>query len=152
MNQETGSASVVIDASPEVAWDIVSDVTRMGEFSPECVRCEWTDGATGPEPGARFHGWNAVGTYEWDVNCEVREAERGKVFSFAAAPETGEHATIWTYTFEEADGGRTLLTESFHAPLVNVEGSQSSLPGRDQMLIEGCEKTLAAIKNVLETV
>lgn len=146
---ERGSASVTINASPDEVYAVVSDVTRMGEFSPECVRCEWVGGATGPEAGARFHGYNRVGDFEWDVPCEVRRAEPGKVFEFVAAPELGEQATVWTFTMEENDGG-TELTESFHAPLVNVEGSNSNIPGRDDMLLDGCKRTLAAIKEAVE--
>ncbi|MDX6233621.1 MAG: hypothetical protein QOH68_2658, partial [Nocardioidaceae bacterium] len=40
----TGEARVQVDAAPEVLYDLVSDVTRMGEWSPETVHCEWLDG------------------------------------------------------------------------------------------------------------
>lgn len=146
---ERGSARVTIAAPPEEVYAVVSDVTRMGEFSPECVRCEWVGGATGPEAGARFHGYNKIGDFEWDVPCEVRRAEPGTVFEFAAAPELGEQATIWTFTMEGTDGG-TELTESFYAPLVNVDGSNSNVPGRDEMLRNGCERTVAAVKEMVE--
>ena len=45
-----------IDAPPEVVYDLVADVTRTPEFSPEVRRCTWLDGATGPAVGARFRG------------------------------------------------------------------------------------------------
>ncbi|MGH9050843.1 MAG: SRPBCC family protein [Acidimicrobiia bacterium] len=45
--------SLHVDAPPEKLYELVSDVTRMGEWSPECRRCEWIDGATGPAVGAR---------------------------------------------------------------------------------------------------
>ena len=34
----------------------MSDVTRIGEFSPETFEAEWTRGSTGPEVGAYFKG------------------------------------------------------------------------------------------------
>lgn len=149
-NADRGSATITINASPEDVYAVVSDVTRTGEFSPECVRCEWTDGSSGPAAGARFHGYNNSGGFEWDVSCEVLRAEPGKLFEFGAGiPDLGENATIWTYTLEGVDGG-TELTEAFYAPLVNVEGAPSNFPGRSDMLIEGCQKTLAAIKGVVE--
>jgi hypothetical protein len=43
-------------ASTERVWDLVSDVTRVGEFSPETFEAEWLGGASGPEVGARFRG------------------------------------------------------------------------------------------------
>ena len=43
-----GSVTVQMAASPGVVWDLVSDVTRIGEFSPETFEARWTRGATGP--------------------------------------------------------------------------------------------------------
>ena len=40
-----------IDAPAEKLWAMVSDVTRMGEWSPENVGGNWLGGATGPKPG-----------------------------------------------------------------------------------------------------
>ena len=47
-------AEIDIAAPPEAVWDLISDVTRMGDWSPECYRCTWLDGGTGPRAGARF--------------------------------------------------------------------------------------------------
>ena len=46
--------SIEIAASPEAVYALVSDITRMGEWSPECRECTWANGATGPAVGARF--------------------------------------------------------------------------------------------------
>lgn len=56
-----GERSIEIDATPQQVYDAVSDLTRMGEFSPECRRVEWLDGAAGPRPGAQFAGHNQGG-------------------------------------------------------------------------------------------
>ena len=48
--------SVHIDAPAERVWELVSDVTRIGEFSPETFEAEWLDGADRPRAGARFRG------------------------------------------------------------------------------------------------
>jgi len=45
------SESVVVARSPEALYDMVSDVTRMGEWSPVCKACWWDEG-DGPRPGA----------------------------------------------------------------------------------------------------
>ena len=55
------SASVVIDAPPERIYDLVADLPRMGEWSPECQRVEWADGATDRRTGATFVGHNRGG-------------------------------------------------------------------------------------------
>jgi Polyketide cyclase / dehydrase and lipid transport len=107
----SGEARVHIDAKPSELYDLVSDVTRMGEWSPECVRCEWLDGATGPAVGARFRGSNRRGMARWSTKPTVVAAEPGKEFSFVVS-HLGRDMTKWTYRFAEADGV-TDATESF---------------------------------------
>ena len=77
-----GQASVHIDAPPEFAYDLVSDVTRMGEWSPETYRCKWLRGASGPAIGARFEGYNRRGRARWSNTLEVLVADRGQEFAF----------------------------------------------------------------------
>ena len=48
--------TVHIAAPPDLVWDLVSDVTRIGEYSPETFEAEWLDGASGPRAGVRFRG------------------------------------------------------------------------------------------------
>ena len=40
-----------ISASADAVWPLVSDLTRMGEWSPENQGGEWIKGASGPEIG-----------------------------------------------------------------------------------------------------
>jgi hypothetical protein len=54
----THAESIHVDADPRTVWDVVSDVTRTGEWSPVCARCEWDEG-DGPWVGAHFTGHNA---------------------------------------------------------------------------------------------
>ncbi len=68
-----GEVTVRMDAPPEKVWALVSDVTRIGEFSPETFEAEWTRGSTGPEVGASFKGHvkrNGVGPTYWSP-CQV---------------------------------------------------------------------------------
>jgi ribosome-associated toxin RatA of RatAB toxin-antitoxin module len=39
------SESVVVARPPEALYDMVADVTRMGEWSPVCMACWWDDSA-----------------------------------------------------------------------------------------------------------
>lgn len=103
--------TIHIDAPPERVYDVISDVTRTGEWSPVCHRVEWTGGSSGPESGATFKGWNKQGPMRWSRECRVREAERGKVFSFSTYVKDKE-STRWQYTLEPANGG-TELTETY---------------------------------------
>lgn len=145
---EKSSASIEIDAPPEAVWQLVAEITRMGEWSPECVRAEWEDGATGPAVGAHFHGYNKVATYEWDAPCIVTECEPGTVFAFEV-PRGDENPTQWRFDFA-ASGSGTTLTESFHAPRINIEGSPANFEGRFELLAEGIKSTIANIKAAAE--
>jgi uncharacterized protein YndB with AHSA1/START domain len=105
------TASVHVDASPEQVWDMVADVTRMGEWSPETFRCRWTGSVRRPEPGAKFVGFNKQGWLRWATRCVVEEAERGKVFAWRVR----DNNTRWEYRMEP-DGDGTRLTESRQLP------------------------------------
>jgi uncharacterized protein YndB with AHSA1/START domain len=107
----TGEASVHIDAPPEKVYEAVTDVKRMGEWSPECRHCEWLDGATGPEVGARFKGSNKNGVFRWSTKPRVLVADEGREFAFATDLR-GSDLTKWSYRFEP-DGTGTKVTESF---------------------------------------
>src|SRR5688572_22744867 len=91
------TAQIDIGAPPDAVWDLISDVTRMGEWSPECYRCTWLDGGTGPRQGARFKGWNQqkVGPLplRWATTSTIVESDRGAVFAFT----TKDSGATWTY-------------------------------------------------------
>ena len=63
LSQLQASGSVVIAADAETLYDMVADVTRMGEWSPICKECWWEDAAGGPRVGAWFVGRNELRQY-----------------------------------------------------------------------------------------
>jgi uncharacterized protein YndB with AHSA1/START domain len=68
-------ASVVIHAPPEAVWSVVSDVTRVGEWSGECRGCVWVGGSKIAATGARFRGRNRRGAMRWTRLNEIVRAE-----------------------------------------------------------------------------
>lgn len=108
----TGSAREHIEAPQEVLYDLVTDVTRMGEWSPECVEGEWLDGATGPVAGARFRATNRNGRARWSNKPRVVTADPPQEFAFISPDPFGRDMTRWTYRFDATDTG-TRVTESF---------------------------------------
>jgi uncharacterized protein YndB with AHSA1/START domain len=108
------SVTVHMDAPPERIWELVSDVTRIGRYSPETFEAEWLDGATGPAPGARFRGHvkrNGKGPTYW-TTCTVTECEPGRAFAFGVG-SPDRPLNVWRYRLEPAAGGGTDVTESF---------------------------------------
>jgi hypothetical protein len=102
-----------IDAPPEKVWALVSDVTKMGDFSPEVFEAEWLGGATGPAVGARYRGHvrrNERFPVYWTV-CEITECVPGEVFEFVVLIRD-RPVNRWRYEFRAANGG-TDATESF---------------------------------------
>ncbi|WP_231984125.1 SRPBCC family protein, partial [Mycobacterium sp. E342] len=66
-------------------WKLVSDVRQIGRFSPETIRAEWLEGATGPHPGAKFRGrvkHNEKGPICW-TSCMITQCEPYRVFAFS---------------------------------------------------------------------
>ena len=96
---------------------MVSDITRMGEWSPVCRSCRWDEGVAaedgaGPRVGAWFTGHNVDEGREWDTHCEVVAAAPGREFAFAVAGTF----VRWTYKFapaSEAGVDGTRLTETW---------------------------------------
>ena len=117
-----GEVTVHMDAPVERVWELVSDVTRIGEFSPETFDGEWIDGATGPAVGARFRGHvkrNQKGPVYW-TKCEVTAADPNRLFEFSVL--VGKRAVnTWGYRLQAANGG-TDVTEYFR--LANALGSR----------------------------
>jgi len=64
-----------ISAPADTVYRFVSDVTRMGEWSPETTGCGWINGADGPAVGARFKGTNKHGSKTWSTVCTVVAAD-----------------------------------------------------------------------------
>jgi hypothetical protein len=109
------AVSLHIDAEPMKVWELVSDITKMGEYSPEVVEAEWLDGATGPALGARYRGHvkrnERMPVLYW-TTCEITACVPGQVFEFAVVMGDRKVNT-WRYVFDAAPEGGTNVTESY---------------------------------------
>ncbi len=142
----------LIAGAPETLYALVSDVTRMGDWSPENKACRWVGGATGPALGARFKGANRRGWRRWSTTCTVVTADPGHTFSFKVAFGPLPVA-VWTYSFA-AEGAGTRVTESWEdrrpgwmkvaSPVVMGVGDQASHNRA------GMRKTLAELRRAAE--
>ena len=143
-------ASIEINASPEAVYDLVSDLPRMGEWSPENIGGEWQVGGSG-KVGDRYIGHNQAGERSWSVPVMVTAADRGRHFAFVTRPDEGP-CVRWTYRLEPTEAG-TLVTEVW-----DVEQLPASLQGRTQEQLDERSRvveaalatTLAALKATAE--
>jgi uncharacterized protein YndB with AHSA1/START domain len=149
---EEVSATVHIDAPPEKVYDLVADITRMPQWSPETYRTEWLGGATTARPGARFRGSNRYGWMRWTTTVEVETAERGREFTFVTIVR-GRRMSRWTYRFSPSDGG-TDVTETFRyvTPPPRLLSALFDLltPGRNRRMVENLRTTLERLKAAAE--
>ena len=107
------AVTVHMSAPPDRIWEAVSDVTRIGKYSPETFEAEWLDGATGPAVGAKFRGHvkrNGKGPIYW-TTCTVIASDPGREFAFGVGP-ADKPLNVWRYKLEPAGDG-TDVTESF---------------------------------------
>jgi uncharacterized protein YndB with AHSA1/START domain len=146
----TSSVSVVIDRPPLEVWTAVADITRMGEWSPECTAGRWVDGADGAAVGATFEGDNEAKiagrtVKRWTTTSKVTASEPGAVFEFVA-----EGYTTWRYEFA-AEGTGTRVTESFSYVPSGFSGFMyNTVFRRESMMTKGMSATLGRIKTALE--
>ena len=148
-----GEVSVHVEAPVDRVWALVSDVTRIGEFSPETFEARWTRGSTGPAVGATFKGHvkrNGVGPTYWS-GCRVTRCEPERVFEFSVGTDDVP-VNNWGYRLEPKDGG-TLVTEYFrletHLPLRLYWATLGFLRRRTNE--KGMRTTLERMKEVVES-
>ncbi|MEA3054581.1 MAG: hypothetical protein QOD30_13 [Actinomycetota bacterium] len=114
MKQELTTETVerYVDASPEALYDVIADVTRTPERTPDIVRCEWIDAATGPAVGERFKAINKQGRGpNWSNKPVVTVADRGREFSFTRT-EPFAGTILWRHVFVP-EGTGTRVIESY---------------------------------------
>lgn len=146
------SAQIVVNASPARVYDLIADLPRMGDWSPECEGVEWDSGATGPVAGARFVGHNRTGPRKlirWSRRGRVLTADPGRELAFATE-EGGSEGVVWRYRFEPVDGG-TLVTESYEVTRIPVWARILDVPtNRYRDLQRNMRHTLERLKAVAE--
>ena len=146
------SGSIVIGRSPEELFELVSDITHMGAWSPVCKACWWDEG-DGPRVGAMFTGRNELPERTWETRSEVVAADPGREFAWVVTA-TG---TRWGYTFDAVEGG-TEVTESWDFPPEAAavfrerfgDGAEAQIAERSNLAETGIAATLAAIKATAE--
>jgi hypothetical protein len=106
------SVRVEIAAPPEAIYDLVADMPRMGEWSPECERVEWRGGATAASAGVRFVGHNRSGWHRWSTHGTITTAERGSDFAFEVRSLFNLPVSLWSYRFEATPSGGCRVTET----------------------------------------
>lgn len=150
MVEPTISRSVEVAAAPGVVWSMVTDLPRMGEFSPENLGGAWVNGATGPALGAGFRGVNHNGAKQWWTRVRVVACRPERLFTFDVRTPFGVRVSRWSYEITPTETGCRLtehwyrvgnwFIRRFMGPRVT---GRADRPGFN---VESIEHTLAAVK------
>ncbi len=146
--------SLFVAAAPAKVYDLVSDITRTGEWSPICTGCWWDDPDDSGQVGAWFTGRNQVSDRTWETRSQVVVADRPDEFAFVV----GGSYVRWGYVFvPHADG--TMVTESweFLPEGLNMfretygDAAEDRITLRTNQARAGIPVTLAALKRIAES-
>jgi uncharacterized protein YndB with AHSA1/START domain len=149
----TDAVSLEIEADAHKLYEMVSDLPRIGEWSPECVTVVWEGEVSEPVVGTEFVGHNAVGPgrrIKYKRHGTVLQATPGQVFEFIT-DEGGKPSTKWTYTFEDLGDGRTKVTEAYTVEWIPLWARILDVPtNRHKELLAGMRTTLENLKQSAE--
>lgn len=142
-------AEVEIDAPVSTVWELVSDVSRMPQWSPQCRLMK----ALGPvRPGTRTLNLNRRGLLFWPTTSVITEVLPERKFAFRVPLNT----TVWSYELEPTATG-TRLVESRHAEngvtatsTIATKVALGGVEAFEKEMLEGMRQSLERIKATAE--
>lgn len=152
MQMIEGRASAIIRRPAAEIFAAVCDITRMGDWSPECTSGRWVPPTTQAGVGAKFEGDNIaklgpITLKRWTTTSEVTDFVPNEVFEFVA-----EGHTTWRYELTEHEDATTVTEIYRHPPNVGWQRFLYDVVAqRGKSMVKGMEKTLAGMKLALES-
>jgi hypothetical protein len=134
---------ILVAKDPNQMWNLVTDVTRIGEWSPECAGAAWLDGGTA-RPGARFEGRNEFGSgFKSTVVCVVTHVERPATFEWVVLDRSElpeRPGSTWRYelTPGEVPGQTRVLQRFVHGPgVTGLSEAMRENPDEAEAILRG---------------
>ena len=142
-------AEIDIDAPVSRVWSLVSDLSRMPQWSPQCRMMK----LLGPlRPGTRTLNLNRRNMLFWPTTSTITEVLPERKLAFRIPLNT----SVWTYELEPTASG-TRLVETRHAEngvtAVSTAATNAALGGVENFekeLLEGMNQSLTRIKAAAE--
>lgn len=97
--------SVDVEAPPERVWSLVSDLSRIAEWSPQVVRTFVRGGEV--KQGARLVNLNRKGLLVWPTRAEVVRFEPGREVAW----KIRENGATWSFALEPTSTGTRVVQQ-----------------------------------------
>lgn len=142
--------SVDVQAPPEKVWELVSDLPRIAEWSPQVVK-SFVRGGTVRE-GAQMFNLNHKGLLVWPTRADVVRWEPGREVAW----KVRENGATWSFTLEPtATGTRVVQRRDLSNGLseLSISLTDRFLGGQGPFQAElqaGMRQTLAHVKALAE--
>lgn len=145
-------AETTIDAAPEVVWQVLGDVRRMPELSPELVRMIPLKKG-GLRPGQWYLGVNRRKGVVWPTRSVVSEVEPGRTVAWDT--RTSGARWIWELT-PEGSGTRVVHRRPIPRRLTGssflfAKAFLGGVGGHADELEEGMARSVARLKRAVES-
>ncbi|OBH89706.1 SRPBCC family protein [Mycobacterium sp. E2733] len=146
------SATVQVDARPDVVYRLITELPTLASFAEEAVAMEWRKGDAA-RPGAVFTGHNESAKRRWSTKCTVTDAEPGRVFAFDVR-HSGLPIARWQYDIVAADGGCRVTESTWDRRpgwFRMIAGKATGVPDRVAANTEHIRLTLQRLKQRAES-
>jgi len=145
------TVTLVCSAEPAALWSLITDPTRIGDFSDECVLGEWILPFSEPSVGARFQGTNQAQlsdgrVYQWTRPCTITIHEPIRRYAYLTHDRWDEPASQWKFDLSWS-GDETRVTHSFEHLPEGLSGTRMAIEALAPDNRRGAlDKRLAAIE------
>lgn len=142
-------AEIEIDAPVGTVWSLISDLSRMPQWSPQCRMMK----SIGPlRPGTRTVNINRRNRLFWPTTSTITEVIPERKLAF----RVNANNTVWSYELEPTATG-TRVVETRHAEngvkavsTMTVNAVLGGVPSFEKELVDGMNTSLARIKAAAE--
>jgi uncharacterized protein YndB with AHSA1/START domain len=143
-------AQIDIDAPVAKVWALVSDLSRMPQWSPQCRMMR----PLGPvRQGTRTINFNRRNRTFWPTTSTVTEVIPEEKIAF----RVNQNGTIWSYELEPTASG-TRVVETRHAENgvkaaanMTINALFGGVPNFEGELVDGMNESLSRIKAAAES-
>ncbi|GGB23420.1 polyketide cyclase [Flexivirga endophytica] len=104
--------TIEIAAPSDRVWELIRDVRRLQEWSPQVESTRLSDGLQEVQLGARFTNANRHGELTWKTHGTVVTFAPGRAIAFRIE----ENWVIWSFELEPTDRHTVILTQRRAAP------------------------------------